>query len=237
MSVNPLSGLLACTVVGLAALLARDAVTPVLLLVPALAWLLSGLPVATSARRSVPVFVAAAGVGFSTALLAPGAGLVWDRGLAMALRVLAVALPGALYAGLVDPTELADALVQRLHAPARFAYGALAALRLLPLLQEEWRMSGLARRARGLGDRRSPAAVVRAFAARCFALLVAAVRRSTRLATAMDARGFDSGRPRTSARTSPLGSPDLVLVSASLVVAVGATLLSAALGTWSPAWG
>ena len=62
----------------------------------------------------------------------------------------------------VADQDLADALVQRWRVPARFAYGALAALRLLPLLSADWHMIGRARRARGqhvafLQDDRAPA--------------------------------------------------------------------------------
>ena len=57
-------------------------------------------------------------------------------------------------------------------------------------------MLTLARRARGVDAGRNPVARLRLFASTAFALLVGAIRRGTRLAVAMDARGFDSGVPR-----------------------------------------
>ena len=60
--------------------------------------------------------------------------------LGLVLRVLAIALPGVLVFATTDPTDLADALVQNAKAPARFAIGALAAFRLVPLLGQEWQM-------------------------------------------------------------------------------------------------
>src|SRR5207244_3854930 len=121
-------------------------------------------------------------------------------GLALALRVLAVAVPGVLVFATTDPTDLADSLVQNVRLPVRFAIGALAAFRLMPLLHDEWRLLTLARRARGVDAGRNPLVKVRLFASLTFALLVGAIRRGTRLAVAMDARGFDSGATRTAVR-------------------------------------
>jgi energy-coupling factor transport system permease protein len=140
---------------------------------------------------------------------------------------------GVLAFAAIDPTDLADALVQHLRAPARFAYGALAAVRMLPLLAAEWQTIGLARRARGIDAGRNPAAAVRLFGGRVFALLVGAIRRATRLAVAMDARGFDTDRPRTFARRSRFGRADAALLGAGVLLATGATVVSMALGTWT----
>jgi len=64
--------------------------------------------------------------------------------------------------------------------------------------------------------------------------IVAAIRRATRLALAMDARGFGSRDCRTLARPRALAREDAVLVAAALLLAVSATSLSVALGTWRP---
>jgi energy-coupling factor transport system permease protein len=116
----------------------------------------------------------------------------------------------------------------------RFAYGALAALRLVPLLATEWQTIRLARRARGVEAGRNPVAYLRLFAGTAFALLVGAVRRGSRLAMAMDARGFDAGIPRTNARGSRLRRRDAVFVAAAVAVAAAAVVLSVAAGTWEP---
>ena len=58
-----------------------------------------------------------------------------------------------------------------------------------------------------------------------------AIRRGTRLATAMDARGFDAGTPRTAARLQTVTAADVVLVLGCTAVAVGAVVVSIALGT------
>ena len=231
---NPVFGLAACLVIAAGALSAGDPVTPAVLLVPVLALAAMAPHPARVALRAAPLGLGAAGVGLSNALLAPGPGFAVRAGLAAALRVLAVGLPGLLLLASVDPTDLADALIQQARVPARPALGALAALRLLPLLQEEWRMLGLAQRARGRSGGGNPVGAAQLALARVFGLLVATVRRASQLATAMDARGFDAGVPRTSARRSRVRPGDvLVLVGAAALVAV-ATGVSVALGTWRP---
>ncbi|MFC7327781.1 energy-coupling factor transporter transmembrane component T family protein [Marinactinospora rubrisoli] len=149
------------------------------------------------------------------------------------VRLLAIALPGVLVALSTDPTDLADALVQRLRMPERPAIGVLAALRLVPLLAAQWRSLTLARRARGLEAGRNPVTAVAAVAGMTFALLVRAIRTGTLLAMAMDARAFGTG-PRTHARSSPWRAPDTWLVAGTVLLLCGAHALSVALGTWRP---
>jgi energy-coupling factor transport system permease protein len=227
---NPLAPLAAAAAVTVAALLAADLLTPALLLGGTLLTVpLSGFGPRRFVLRTWPVFLGAAAIACSNFLYGDiSAGTAAGLG----LRVLAMALPGVLALAAVDPTELADALVQHLHAPARFAYGALAAIRMLPLLAAEWQTIGLARRARGIDAGWNPVAAVRLFAGRVFGLLVGAIRRATRLAVAMDARGFDADHPRTHARRSVFGWLDGATVAAGVLFAGGATAVSIALGSW-----
>ena len=149
------------------------------------------------ALLAAPALLAAASVAFSNALLSAG-GVAdpssWAAAALPASRVLAVALPGLVAAVAMDPTGLADALVARLRVPARPAYAALAGLRLLPLLADEWTVLGRASRARGLGGS-GIRARARQFSSMTFRLLVAALRRGGRLAVALDSRGLRAGWP------------------------------------------
>jgi energy-coupling factor transport system permease protein len=104
----------------------------------------------------------------------------------------------------------------------------------MPLLGDEWRMLTLARRARGVDAGRNPVATLRLFAAGTFALLVGAIRRGTRLATAMDARGFDAGLPRTVARPQRFTAADVALIAGGLAVGGVAVACSVWLGTFDP---
>jgi energy-coupling factor transport system permease protein len=230
---NPVVKIAAGLVVAIAALAARDPVTPSLLLIgPLVALPLSGLSPATLARRGTAVLAGAVSVGLATAFFGNPGG--WTIGGALALRVVAIALPGVLMLSTTDPTDLADSLVQQLRAPARFAYGSLAALRLLPLLTTEWRTIGLARRARGVSSGGNPVVAARLLFGRVFTLLVGAIRRASRIAAAMDSRGFDSRLPRTYARQQTVQTADVFLLLAAVLLAVTATAVSVVLGSWQP---
>ena len=145
------------------------------------------------------------------------------------LRVLAIALPSVFLFLDVEPTELADGLGQVLKLPARFVLGALAGLRLVGLLGQDWQYLGHARRARGVADH----ARLRRTAGQAFALLVFAVRRGSKLATAMEARGFGAYPTRTWARPSPFGRREIALIAAGLAIAVTSVSVSVATGAWN----
>jgi len=246
---NPVAKLVAATIPAVALLGSLDPVTPALLLaLTLLAVAFTGVPAGLLLRRVRPLLLAALTVGAVNAVLTTRQGgrlllsfgpvvLSTDgalTGLGITLRVLGVALPGILVLASTDPVELVDSLVQQLHAPARFAYGTLAALRLLPLFGQEWHTMARARRARGIEAGPSPVTAVRLFAAQLQGLLVVAIRRGTRLANAMDARGFDTSLPRTSARPQAVTRADLALVTAALAGSAVAVAGSLALGTWRP---
>ncbi|MGI5148197.1 energy-coupling factor transporter transmembrane component T family protein [Plantactinospora sp. CA-294935] len=246
---NPVAKVAAALVVSVALIATVDPVAPAVAIGFELAVVpLFGLRYAALARRAWPLLLSALGILCTLVLFAAErtGSLLWQAGpvevtsgvlvtaLGMALRVIAVALPGVMVFATTDPTDLTDALVQNVKAPPRFAIGALAAFRLVPLLALEWRMLSLARRARGIDAGRNPLTRLRLFGSTAFALLVGAIRRGTRLATAMDARGFDSGSPRTSARRQRFTGADAALVVGAATLAGGALAVSVVLGTFRP---
>jgi len=232
--INPVAQLGAMAIVTLVLLVSLDVVTPAVVVAAELCL----LPAArlTRARdlwrRTWPLLLAAASVGVINVLLSDEATLV--TGIGLGLRVVGLALPGVLLVASTDPVRLADALTIHWQVSTRFAFGALAALRLAPLLVAEFESLRLARRTRGVEAGRNPIAQVRLFAGIGFALLVGAVRRASRLATAMDARGFDSGIRRTNARGSQLHRRDAVFVAGTVAVCALAVALSVRVGAWSP---
>lgn len=232
--INPVAQLVAIVVVTVALLTTLDLVTPAVVVLAELCL----FPAAgmTSPRtiwlRTWPLLLGAVSVGTVNVLLAEDASP--SAGAALALRVVGLALPGVLLVASTDPVRLADALTIHWRVPARFAYGALAALRLAPLLAAEFDSARLARRTRGVDAGRNPVAHARLFAGTTFTLLVGALRRGSRLATAMDARGFDSGVPRTNARGSVLHLRDAVFVMGTVGVCAAAVAVSVATGAWAP---
>lgn len=182
-----------------------------------LLWI-GGIAPWTVLRKTWPVWIAAAGSFVSVALYGKTSGVVLANlggfvvisqgslylALATFLRVAAIAVPGVMLALGLDPTDLADGLVQILHLPSKFVYGGLAGLRMFTLLQDDWRALGQSRRSRGLGDGN----VIKRVLFQAFNLLVVSIRRGTKLATAMEARGFGSELPRSQARESRLHAVD-----------------------------
>lgn len=201
----------------------------------------AGLAPRQLALRLAPLLVASPVAGAATVIWGRDAGAVLvaagpvtvtqgslSLGIAIALRVLAVAVPGVVLFATTDPTDLADALGQVLRLPSRFVLGGLAAMRLVGLFLEDWRSLALARRARGGGGN-----ALGRFGSQGFALLVLSVRRGGRLATAMEAKGFGSSRPRTWARPSRFRAGDAGLLVLLVLVAAVAVTAAVLAGTWS----
>lgn len=189
-------------------------------------------------KSTWPVFVGAPGSALAVLLYGKEGGRIWwhwamitvtDRSallaLATGIRILAVGIPAIIAVLGVETTDLADSFSQILHLPDRFVYGGLAGMRLFAVLRDDWSALTASRRSRGLGDENK----IKAFFPQTFALLVLSIRRSTTLATAMEARGFGGEIPRTHARVSRVNTRDWLFVivcaavpTLSLIVAIHA---------------
>ncbi|MER7444681.1 energy-coupling factor transporter transmembrane component T family protein [Micromonospora avicenniae] len=246
---NPVAKLAAALLFSFVLVATLDPVAPAIAIAVELVALpLFGVRYRVLARRAWPLLVSAVGIVVTLVLFAAerSGRLLFEAGpvvvtsgvlltaFGLVLRMFAVALPGVIVFATTDPTDLADALIQNAKAPARFAVGALAAFRLVPLLGHEWQAISMARRARGVDAGRNPVAKLRLFVSTAFALLVGAIRRGTRLAVAMDARGFDAGIPRTVARRQRFTAADAWLVIGAVALAAAALSTSIVLGTFRP---
>ncbi len=246
---NPVAKLAAALIVMAALFASLDGVTAVVVLAGLAAVLpVSGLSPRVLLGRARLIGVIAISIGLFNILFAAdqvgpiilelgplriGADTV-VAGIGLSLRLLAIALAGLLATATSDPVEVADALIQQLRVSPRFAIGALAALRQLPLLAREWEIIGMARRARGIGGGRSPVAAVRITGSRVFGLLVSAIRRGSRLALAMEARGFGAASCRSVARPRGMHPSDWWWIVGAIGLAAAAIGTSLALGTWRP---
>ncbi|MFI5261276.1 MAG: energy-coupling factor transporter transmembrane component T family protein [Candidatus Limnocylindrales bacterium] len=196
----------------------------------------SGIPLGPLPRRLAPIAIAAVGLGVTAALgnaanrdpaavqllmIGPlrltAEGL--EAGLALGLRVAAIGLISVLVFAPADLTRLADSLIQQAHLPDRLAYGSVAAMGLAPRTAADWLATGAALRLRGRAPRTLPGRL-RAVPGRLLVVLVMALRRGERLALAMDARGFDSGRPRSRFRPVHAGWLDGAVLVGAVAVAI-----------------
>ena len=144
------------------------------------------------------------------------------------VRVLAIGLPVVMLTARVDPTDFGDGLAQVLRLPARFVIGSVAGVRLLGLFRRDWASLGRARRARGVAD----TSRIRHAATMSFSLLVVALRRGTKLATAMEARGFGAPGLRTWGRASMVGWRDAVVLMIAALISTAAIAVAVYAGTF-----
>lgn len=193
-------------------------------------------------RLSWPVWVGAPTSALTVLLYGKSGGNTWfqwwlmhatDRSAMLAvvtsLRILAIGVPSIVMVIGLDATDLADAFSQVLHLPDRFVYGGLAGIRLFGVLQDDWAALTASRRSRGLGDEHR----VRAFFPQSFALLVLSIRRSTTLATAMEARGFGGIGARSHARVSRVRARDWWIFAVCAIVPSVAVVTALYFGTFA----
>jgi energy-coupling factor transport system permease protein len=194
---------------------------------------LGAIPPRRLARTLAPLWLAALGIGVFNALFSTSNGdptattllmigplrltvEAVTTGVALALRVVAIAAVGAVFTLTTDSTLLADSLVQQGRLSPRFAYGALAAYQAIPRFAEDLTTLRQARRIRGLRGSWHPRLLV--------GVLVLAIRHGDRMALSMDARGFGSG-PRTAYRVLRWSALDVVVgVSAGTVLVAALAL-------------
>lgn len=242
-TVNPVAKIAGLAVLTACLLLTLDWVSATVAVVGELAlFLAAGLRSRRLWRRTLPVWLAAPLAGLTMTLYGRASGASYLQlgfvhvtdgsiaiGLATLLRLVAVALPAVVLFATMDPTDLADGLAQRVRLPSRFVLGALAGLRLVGLFQADWRSLELARRARGVAD----SGRIRRLFGQSLALLVLAVRRGTKLATAMEARGFDGPTARTWARPSPFGAAEVVTIGCGVGLGSLCVVAAVTAGTWN----
>ncbi|HEX9268649.1 MAG TPA: energy-coupling factor transporter transmembrane component T [Candidatus Limnocylindria bacterium] len=227
-----------------------DPITPLVFLALAsiAALALGGMRAASLGRTLVPLLVVALGFVWTNAVFAvprpgdvpvglgpfrvSGSGLLFGLGIAM--RGLAIGMLSIVAVRTSDPAALAASLVRNARVPYRLAYALLAALRFFPFVGDEYQQLGLARRMRGLAPR-SPRARVEAFIGRIVPLLSDAARRATRLAVAMDARGFAGATARTAYRETPVTGADWIFVAVALAIAAAIVVAGGAFG-WLRIW-
>ena len=236
---NPVARVLALLVATTPLLITIDPVSAGVALALELALMpLSGVSARSFFLKATPLLVAAPLGALSMLLYAtPGGTVYWQLGpaaisdhsmwlaLGIGLRMCAIVMPAIALLDRIDPTDMGDGLAQILHLPARPVLAALAGARMTSLMAADWKALERARRARGVGD----ASRIRSFLRGAFSLLVFALRRSGKLATTMEARGFGAAGTRTWARPSRLRAADAVL----MVVAVAVPAIALAASVWA----
>lgn len=240
---NPVARVLALLVATTPLLITIDPVSAGVALALELALVpLSGVSARSFSLKATPLLLAAPLGALSMLLYAsPGGHVYWSFGPAVisdhsmwlasgiGLRMCALVVPAIALLDCIDPTDMGDGLAQILHLPARPVLAALAGARMTSLMAADWKALERARRARGVGD----ASRIRSFLRGSFSLLVFALRRSGKLATTMEARGFGAAGARTWARPSRLRAADAALMAVAIAVPAIALTVSVMAGTFA----
>ena len=240
---NPVARVLALLVATTPLLISIDPVSAGVALALELALIpLSGVSARSFSLKATPLAVAAPLGALSMLLYAsPGGRVFWEFGpaaisehsiwlaLGIGLRMCALVIPAIALLDRIDPTDMGDGLAQILHLPARPVLASLAGARMTSLMAADWKALERARRARGVGD----ASRIRSFLRGSFSLLVFALRRSGKLATTMEARGFGAKGQRTWARPSRLRAADAVLIAVAVAIHAIALAVSMWAGTFA----
>ncbi|MEP7004214.1 MAG: energy-coupling factor transporter transmembrane component T [Chloroflexota bacterium] len=237
-------------VLSLILVLVIDPITPLLFLVlaAAVAVGLGGVGAGAFLRTLAPLAVVALGFVWTNALFAiPGPNdTVWRVGpfvasasgfrfgLGIGLRGLAIGAISLAAIRTSDPTQLTVSLIRNARVPHRIGYAMLAAYRFFPIIGDAYASIRLAQRVRGVRPH-SALARLRATMAGVVPLFADATRRATRIAVAMDARGFAAVRNRTYWRETPITRAD-GLFAVVCLLAAAAILAAGAAGGWLRLW-
>ncbi|NEX79472.1 energy-coupling factor transporter transmembrane protein EcfT [Bacillus thermocopriae] len=144
-----------------------------------------------------------------------------NHGLTIALRMLAFVTYGLLFTSTTDLTLFIMSLIHQCKLSPKWAYGLLAGLRFIPLFQSELNQMKTAHKVRGYKEKNG----WKAFKRYALPLFTHGIRKSERIAIAMEARGFTGTKNRTYYRTTKIGSRDWAYLLSLVSVVIGMTFL------------
>lgn len=142
------------------------------------------------------------------------------------LRLLSVAMPLILMLSVTKMSDLANACVEVLHVPYRYAFTFTTALRFVPVFSQEMTAIMEAQTARGVEyDTRNPIRKLQLMLPLCVPLLVSSVGKTDATALAAEQRGFYLRTRSSSYKRYPIAARDWVVLAACVaLVALGAAL-------------
>jgi len=235
---NPTTKLMAVFVLLLAVIMAFDPFTPLLFLIFAIALMcgLGRIPLFYILRTLIPFWLVAIGFvvtnGFlydvtkvqtPTVLGRWGPFLVTqeglEAGLSLGLRALAIVSYSMMFVMTTAPTDFVLSLIQQARLSYRFGYGILVSYRFMPLLQAEYDTIRAAHKVRGVGERTGLRDRYQQLKRYAVPLLASAIRKSERVALAMDSKAFGAASARTYYRALHVRRGDWLFL-AGVVIAV-----------------
>jgi energy-coupling factor transport system permease protein len=243
---NPSIKLLAVVIVTVAITFVFDIVTPLVFLIASLLLLIiAGRISPRYVLVSIAPFVLVAfGFVFLYAIFGPNTGpntivavgpIKVSRegillGVSVGLRVLFLISTSLLFIATTEPGDLVLSLIQQARLNYKLAFAMLVAYRFIPIFAEEYGNIRAAARVRGVGMGSGPVDAVRSLRRDAIPLLAGAIRRSERLALAMDSRAFGAFPTRTYRRTLTIKASDWLFLGAVIAGAAAIFVILAATG-------
>ena len=154
-------------------------------------------------------------------------GFITDTGLITGskacLRLLGVALPLILMLMVTKLNDLANACVEVLHVPYRYAFTFTTALRFVPVFGQEMNAIMEAQTARGVEyDTKNPIKKLKLMLPLCVPLLISSVGKTDATALAAEQRGFYLRTRASSYKRYPIKGLDIaVLIVSIALIAIG----------------
>jgi energy-coupling factor transport system permease protein len=137
------------------------------------------------------------------------------RGIHLGFRALSFAMLGLLFALTTKPVRLFYSLMQQLKLPPKFAYSFMAAIRLIPIMIEEYQIIINAQRVRGLKQKNH---FLKRMQRLAIPLLSQSIRRAYRIAVSMEAKRFQTDRKRTYYYEIGFSRKDLFFISYFIIM-------------------
>lgn len=142
------------------------------------------------------------------------------------LRLLGVALPLVLVLTVTKLTDLANACVEILHVPYRYAFAFTTALRFVPLFGQEMNAIMEAQTARGVEyDTKNPIKKLQLMLPLCIPLLISSVGKTDATALAAEQRGFYLRTRESSYKRYPLQALDFAAIAVAVALIVAGALM------------
>jgi energy-coupling factor transport system permease protein len=243
---NPSIKLLAVVVVTVAITFVFDIVTPLVFLAAAVLLLIIGGRISAGyvLVSLAPFVLVSVGFVFLYAIFGPNTGpntIVAlgpfrvsregiELGVSVGLRILFLVSTSLLFIATTEPGDLVLSLIQQARLNYKLAFAMLVAYRFIPIFAEEYANIRAAARVRGIGSGSGPIDAIRALRRDAVPLLAGAIRRSERLALAMDSRAFGAYRTRTYRKRLTVKPSDWLFLIAVIVVSVAIFATLAATG-------
>lgn len=134
------------------------------------------------------------------------------RGVHLGLRALDYGLVGLIFVLTTHPVRLFYSLMQQLRFPPKYAYSFMAAIRLLPIIWEEFLTIRMAHHVRGFEPGKGWKGFQRRISSYAVPLLAQSIRRAYRIAVAMEAKQFKGEQKRTYYYQLTIGRWDLIFI-------------------------